>query len=130
MYDVTADQKMTKCKLRLGGLSAELCGYSTSGQCNIFIGCKPHGRTSHTGRKPTTLKRAPSVAAAQPVENLPHNLKVMGSSPPWVSILSHICARFGMCGRHGIILSRFWLRGQLQYRTALVQLNEIRKSSS
>ena len=34
---------------------------------------------------------------------------------------SHVCAHFGILGLCGIILSRFRLRGQLQYRTALHQ---------
>ena len=36
-----------------------------------------------------------------------------------MNVFSHVCAHFGICGRCGIILSQFWLRGQLQYRTAL-----------
>ena len=70
--------------------------------------------------KPITLLWALSVAVvAQPVERQPLNCDVMGSSPTWYRIFSHVCAHFGMCSGSGIILSRFWLRGQLQYRTAL-----------
>ena len=55
---------------------------------------------------------------AQPVEHLPYIHEVVGLSP-WDRIFSHICAHFGILGRCGITLSQFWLRGQLQYRTAL-----------
>ena len=36
-------------------LSRLLCGHSTSWQCNIFIGCKLHGRISATVAKPMPL---------------------------------------------------------------------------
>ena len=39
--------------------------------------------------------------------------------PPWI-MFSNVCAPFHKCCRNGIILTWFWLRGQLQYRTALV----------
>ena len=39
---------------RVCRLSRLLCGCSNSRQCNIFIGCKPHGRISDTIGKPTT----------------------------------------------------------------------------
>ena len=47
------------------------------------------------------------------------NLEVVGSSPTKDKTFPHVCAHFGICGRHGIILPRLRLRGQLQYRTAL-----------
>ena len=37
----------------------------------VVIGCKPHGRISHTVRKPTTQTLIPSTAVALPVEHLP-----------------------------------------------------------
>ena len=81
--------------LRLGGLvgfSRLLCGYSTSQPCNIFIGCKPHGRISHTCRKPTTLFQLTSATVAQPVEHLPLNFEAVGSSSAWDRFFSHVCA--------------------------------------
>ena len=72
-----------------------LCGCSNSRQFNIFIGCfGPTGRASA-------------------------NLEVVGLRPTWVRIFSHVSAHFDKYGRCGIILSRFRLRGQLQYRSAL-----------
>ena len=44
----------------------------------------------------------------------------MGSSPTWDKIFSLVCAHFGIHGRHGIILPRLRIRGQLQNRTALI----------
>ena len=63
--------------------------------------------------------RASSAAVAQPEEHLRHDIEVVGLSPTWNRIFLHVSAHFGMCGWRGIILSRFWLRGQLQYRAAL-----------
>ena len=64
---------------------------------------------------------------AQLAEHQPLNLEVMGSSPTWVKYFSHVCAHFGIHGRCGIILSRLRLRGQLQYRTALILIGIICK---
>ena len=41
------------------------------------------------------------------------------SSPAWDKSFPHVCAYFGIHCRCGIILPLFWLRGQLQNRTAL-----------
>ena len=60
-----------------------------------------------------------STAVAQLADHQPLNLEVVGSSPTWDKYFSYVCAHFGIHGRCGIILSRLWLRGQLQYRTAL-----------
>ena len=86
-----------------------LCGYSTSRQSNIFIGCQPHGRISLTGRKPTTQLRALSATVAQPLEHLPRNLRTG---------FFHMFVR--QVRWRGIIPFRLRLKGQLHYRTALV----------
>ena len=61
---------------KAGRFSQLLRGYSTDRQFNIFIGCKPHARISHTGRKPTAHWSASPASVAQPVELLPHNIRV------------------------------------------------------
>ena len=58
---------------------------------------------------------------AQLVECQSPNLQSEGSSPTWSKLFSHVCAYFGICGRHGITLPRLRLRGQLHYRTALIK---------
>ena len=58
-------------------------------------------------------------AVDQPVEHLFIKLEGVGLSPTRDRILSYGCVRVGMCSRCGVILSRFRLRGQLQYRTGL-----------
>ena len=63
-----------------------------------------------------------SATVAQPVEQFPHNLEIVGTSPTWDRIFTHACAHLDMCGRRRTILSRFWLRGQLKYHTALTEL--------
>ena len=78
---------------RLVGESRLLCGCSVSRQCNIFIGCKPHSHSSHTVRKPTTMKLWSSTTVAQ---HGPHNLEVVGLNPTRVSVFSHVCAHFDM----------------------------------
>ena len=49
----------------------------------------------------------------------PLTLEVVGSSPTRDKISSHVCAHLGIHGRSVIILSRHWMRGQLQDCTAL-----------
>ena len=59
------------CKAgRFVGKSRLLCGYSTSQQCNIFIGCKPHGRISHTVCKLTTPLQISSANVGLSIEHL------------------------------------------------------------
>ena len=119
---------MTRCSIDWGWVvcwqSRLLCGCNNYRQCNIFIGCKPQDRISHTVPKPITLYKS----LAEPVEHLPQYLEVVGLSSTWDRIFSHACAHFGICGRCGIILSRCWLRRQHQYRTALV-LTQVSESS-
>ena len=57
---------------------------------------------------------------AQLVEQQPCNPGVVGSGLTWDRIFSDGCAHFGIHDRCGIILPRLRLRGQLQYRTALI----------
>ena len=67
------------------------------------------------------------ATAAQPLEHLPCNHEVVGFEPDhWTRFFSYICAHFGILRRCRIILSRFRLRGQLQYRTALRSAVKIR----
>ena len=58
------------------------------------------------------------AAMAQPEEHLRYKHEVVGLSPTWDRIFSHVCAHFGILGWCGIILPRFWLWGQLEYRIA------------
>ena len=58
---------------------------------------------------------------AQLVECESPNLEIVGSSPTWSKLISHICAYFGICDRGGITLPQLRLRGQLHYRTALIK---------
>ena len=84
-----------------------VCGFSGGRQCNIFIGCKLHGCISAKfGKTPQTGAIESYATVAQ------HG----------TGIFSYFCAHFGMFGRCGIILPRFRLRRQLQYRTALVKV--------
>mgnify|MGYP001804250045 CR=1 FL=1 len=55
---------------------------------------------------------------ALPGEQLPCVLEGVGLSPTCGRVFSYVCAHFGVFGRRRIILLRFRLRGQLQYRTA------------
>ena len=108
-----------RLKLRLCRL---LCGYSTSRQCNIFIGCKPHSRISVTFRNYYSSNH-------QLVEHQPLNCEDVGSRPTWDKIFPHVCAHFGIHGRCGIVLPRLRLRGQLQNRTALVKTENSREGN-
>ena len=67
------------------------------------------------------------ATVAQPLEHLPCNYEVVGSSPILDRIFSNVCAHFGILRRCRIILSRFRLRGQLQYRSALRSAVKIRR---
>ena len=98
-----------------------LCGYSTSQQCNMFIGCKPHSRNLATVWRPMTLCYKSSTAAEVQLVVRPCliNMRLWVRVPPRTGFFSHVCADFDILGRCGIIL--FWsrLRVQLQYGTAL-----------
>ena len=73
---------------RFVGESRLLCGCSISRQCNIFIGCKPHGGISHTLSKLTTHSHMLSATVSQPEEHWTQNLVVVGLNPTW----DNVCA--------------------------------------
>ena len=75
-------------------------------------------RIGHSPQTNDIMLDEPSAGVAQAVEHLPCNHEFMGSVTSRQNF-SHVCARFGILGRCGFILSRFWLRGPLQYCTAL-----------
>ena len=104
-------------------LSRLLCGYSTSQQCNIFIGCKPRSRISATFRNYTYMYIAISCRGSSGRASA---LKSWGRGFESHSgqDFSHVCGHFGISGRYWIILPRLRLRRQLQYSTALTQTND------
>ena len=58
---------------------------------------------------------------AQLVECQSLQLEIVSSRPTRYKLFPHVCAYFGICSLHGIILPRLQLRGQLQYRTTLIK---------
>ena len=83
--------------VRLGGLSVKAGCYAfvvlAYNVTFSYICCKPHSHSSHTVRKPTTMKLWSSTTVAQ---HGPHNLEVVGLNPTRVSVFSHVCAHFDM----------------------------------
>ena len=94
-----------------------LCRYSVSWQCNIFVGCKQHKRISAKLRKPTIWNHMPPWLNRSSI--CPVIMRWWVRVLSWTGFFSYVCAHFGIFRRCRIILSRFRLRGQLQYRTAL-----------
>ena len=101
-----------------------LYGCSSSRQCNIFIGCKLHGRIPHTVRKPTTLIHVSSATVAQSVQHRPQNPVVLG----WIPSCDNVFHMFVLTSAHvvGTVLSSLGLgERQLQCRTALSIVNHL-----
>ena len=104
---------------RFDGESRLLGGCNTSRQCNIIIGCKPHGCILHTVLKPTApityiISHGSSTGRALAPKSGEHGINShLGKSLP------HVCAHFNICGRSRVIFS-VSERWQLQFRTAVV----------